>query len=185
LIKQAGGDRASVPTILETLKELFDTFLPGKKFDGPRPGLQGQLTFPVYIAGGGEHDVDDLSSGEKELVYGYLRLRNISPTQPIILLDELELHLNPRIVQGLPNFYRQHLGLDLNNQLWMATHSDAFLRDVFRGGGFSIFHTKPASAAEGDENQAVSVSGTSQINRAIVGLVGNIAAFRSGNKVYF
>jgi hypothetical protein len=144
LIKEAGGLDISTPSILNTMRELFTLFLPGKQFGGPRPGTKGELTFPVKLAGGGEHDIDDLSSGEKELVYGYLRLRHVAPKNSIFLLDEPELHLNPRLVLGLPNFYRKHLGLELNNQLWMATHSDAFLRDAYNGGEFTIFHMSPA-----------------------------------------
>jgi predicted ATP-dependent endonuclease of OLD family len=41
------------------------------------------------------HDIDELSSGEKEIVYGYLWLRTGTPRRSIILIDEPELHLNP------------------------------------------------------------------------------------------
>jgi energy-coupling factor transporter ATP-binding protein EcfA2 len=182
-VEKAGGNVATTPSILVTMKELFDQFLPGKSFTGPVPGSGGELKFPVKMAAGGEHDIDDLSSGEKELVYGYLRLRNVAPTNSIILLDEPELHLNPRLVLGLPNFYRKHLGLELKNQLWMTTHSDAFLRDAYKGGGFTIFHMSAAGAIEASGNQAVGISADSEINRAIVDLVGDIAGFRPGNVI--
>ena len=131
----------------------------------------------------GEHDIDDLSSGEKELVYGYLRLRNVSPLNSIIMIDEPELHLNPRLVLGLPNFYRKHLGLELNNQLWMTTHSDAFLRDAYKGGGFTIYHMSPPAAVGAEDNQTVPISADDEINHAMFALVGDIAGFRPGNKV--
>lgn len=182
-VQKAGGDTAVTPSILKTLEELFSTFLPGKKFSGPVPGKAGQLTFPVKLNSGAEHDIDDLSSGEKELVYGYLRLRNVSPTNSIILLDEPELHLNPRLVLGLPSFYRKHLGLDLNNQLWMTTHSDAFLREAYKNGGISVFHISPADSVKPNENQCVAISASDAINRAVVDLVGDIAGFRPGNKI--
>lgn len=182
-IKEAGGSDTHTTSILETMRELFTLFLPGKEFDGPRPGTKGELTFPVKLAGAGEHDIDDLSSGEKELVYGYLRLRNVAPTNSIILLDEPELHLNPRLVFGLPNFYRKHLGLELNNQLWMTTHSDAFLRDAYKGEGFTIFHMSSPTSVRAEENQAVPISADDEVNRAIVDLVGDIAGYRPGNKV--
>jgi predicted ATPase len=180
-VEKAGGVQKNTTSILKTLEELFDHFLPGKTFNGPIPGTGGELTFPVKLNDGGEHDIDDLSSGEKELVYGYLRLRNIAPTNSIILLDEPELHLNPRLIMGLPSFYRRHLGLDLKNQLWMTTHSDAFLREAYRGSGFTIFHMSPAPAVSTDDNQVVAISAESEINRAIVDLVGDIAGFRPGN----
>ena len=60
----------------ETLQELFAIFFPGKKFLGPVPTEDGNLSFPVEVEGGATHDINDLSSGEKEVLFGYLRLRN-------------------------------------------------------------------------------------------------------------
>jgi predicted ATPase len=179
----ADADKQSKSSILDTMTELFDQFLPGKSFAGPRPGMKGELTFPVTLEDGGEHDIDDLSSGEKELVYGYLRLRNVAPSNSIIMLDEPELHLNPRLVLGLPSFYRRHLGSELNNQIWMTTHSDAFLRDAYKGEGISIFHMNPPISVSAGENQVTAILADNEINRAIVDLVGDIAGFRPGKKV--
>ena len=79
---------------------------------------------------GAIHDLDELSSGEKEVLYGYLRIRNSAPRYSIILIDEPELHLNPRLIRGLPSFYHRNLGQALDNQIWLITHSDALLREV-------------------------------------------------------
>jgi len=65
----------------------------------------------------------------------------------------------------------------------MATHSDAFLRDAYKEGGFTIFHMSPPAAVGDDDDQAVPISADDEINRAIVDLVGDIAGFRPGNKV--
>ena len=51
------------------------------------------------------HDINDLSSGEKEVLYGYLRISNLAPRQSVLLVDEPELRLNPRLIRGLPQFY--------------------------------------------------------------------------------
>ncbi|RWK08507.1 AAA family ATPase [Mesorhizobium sp.] len=183
LASQAGAKDFAGTSIIETLKELFSTFLPGKRFAGPRPGLSGEISFPIELDTGSEHDIDDLSSGEKELAYGYLRLRNTAPSNSIILLDEPELHLNPRIIVGLPNFYRMHLGSSLHNQIWMVTHSDAFLRDAFKAGGFSLFHMTPASLSPIRDNQAVVISSTSEVDRAVIEMVGDIAGYWPGSKL--
>lgn len=58
--------------LTDSLKELFATFFPGKIFNGPQPTEEGKLLFPVQLPDGSEHDIDDLSSGEKEVLYGYL-----------------------------------------------------------------------------------------------------------------
>ncbi len=168
------------PSIISTLSLLFESFLPGKSFSGPKPGTKGTLTFPIYLEGGGEHDIDDLSSGEKELVYGYLRIRNSAPTKSIILLDEPELHLNPRLISGLAEFYRAHIGSALNNQIWMVTHSDAFLRDAYHSQGISLYHMTPASASI-RQNQATTLSQLNDVDRAVIDLVGDIAGYKPGS----
>ena len=70
-------------SIIDTLKELFALFFPGKSFKGPQPTPDGKITFPVELSDGTQHDINDLSSGEKEILYGYLRLYNLSPATPL------------------------------------------------------------------------------------------------------
>jgi hypothetical protein len=60
------------------IKELFRTFFPGKEFLGVTLGEKDVLAFPVRLSTGETHDIDELSSGEKEIVYGYLWLRSPS-----------------------------------------------------------------------------------------------------------
>lgn len=129
-----------------TLKELFESFFPDKKFLGPQPTAQGSLNFPVLTPSGRGHDLDELSSGEKEILYGYLRIRSSAPRDSIILLDEPELHLNPRLIRGLPEFYRKHLGEALQNQLWLVTHSDALIREAVGKPGFNVYHMLPCGS---------------------------------------
>lgn len=183
LVREADPEKTHQPSIITTLQELFHIFIPGKSFLGPKPTDDGKISFPVVLSNGREHDIDDLSSGEKELVYGYLRLRNESPSNSIILLDEPELHLNPRLVQGLPDFYRRNLGQSLNNQLWMVTHSDAFLRDAFKSGGFSLFHMAPPEKSDSTGNQVSLISAEDEVQRSIVELVGDLAAYRPDSKL--
>ncbi len=78
----------AIISLSETLKELFESFFPEKRFLGPRPTSDGSLSFPVVTQNGTEHDLDELSSGEKEILYGYLRIRSSAPRDSIILLDE-------------------------------------------------------------------------------------------------
>lgn len=121
LAEKAAPGRPSPYPLSSTLKELFEAFFPEKTFLGPQPTTDGSLAFPVITPTGTEHDLDELSSGEKEILYGYLRIRSSAPRDSIILLDEPELHLNPRLIRGLPEFYRKHLGEALHNQLWLVT----------------------------------------------------------------
>lgn len=169
-------------TLNQTLKELFESFFPDKKFLGPTPTQDGSLSFPVQTQSGATHDLDELSSGEKEILYGYLRIRSSAPRDSIILLDEPELHLNPRLVRGLPEFYRQHLGEALQNQLWLVTHSDALIREAVGKPGFNVFHMLPCGADAIGNSQLKSLSFTHDVEMVVADLVGDLAAFRPGGK---
>ncbi|TXN68624.1 AAA family ATPase [Methylobacterium sp. WL18] len=183
LAEQAGVPRASQSTLSSTLKELFETFFPDKEFLGPAPKADGSLTFPVKTKDGNTHDLDELSSGEKEILYGYLRIRNSAPKNSIIILDEPELHLNPRLIRGLPQFYKKHLGEALNNQIWLVTHSDALLREVVGAANYNVFHMLPCSNISRNESQLRPLKANADLELALVDLVGDLAAYRPGGKV--
>ena len=171
--------------LTETLQELFTTFFPGKTFLGPVPTADGNLEFPVRISDGSTHDINDLSSGEKEILFGYLRLTNSAPKYSVILLDEPELHLNPALVRGLPQFYHKHMGQVLENQIWLVTHSDAFLREAISHDGLQVFHMQHASISEESNNQMRELNPGEEVESIILELVGNLATYSPGAKVVF
>ena len=172
--------------LTETLRELFSTFFPGKTFLGPVPTSEGNLEFPVRIGiDGPTHDINDLSSGEKEILFGYLRLSNSAPSHSVVLLDEPELHLNPALIRGLPQFYHQHIGKALGNQVWLVTHSDAFLREAIGHEGLQVFHMQHAGDSEIADNQMRKLRPNEESESLILGMVGNLATYRPGAKVVF
>ncbi len=183
LAEAAGIPRENQSSLTNTLQELFTTFFPDKKFLGPQPTPEGSLKFPVETSSGNRHDLDELSSGEKEILYGYLRIRNTAPQYSIILLDEPELHLNPRLIRGLPQFYKKNLGEALDNQIWLVTHSDALLREVVGRGSYNVFHMLPCASVPSNQNQLKPLSATADLELALVDLVGDLAAYRPGGKV--
>lgn len=174
------GDRQQ--SLSATLMELFEAFFPDKKFLGPRPTSDGSLAFPVQTQSGAEHDLDELSSGEKEILYGYLRIRSSAPRDSIILLDEPELHLNPRLIRGLPEFYRKHLGEALQNQIWLVTHSDALIREAIGKPGFNVFHMLPCGSEEANTSQLRPLIVSGDLESVLADLVGDLAAYRPGGK---
>lgn len=190
LAEEAGVPRASQNSLTDTLKSLFQTFFPDKRFLGPVPTADGNLSFPVETPSGSRHDLDELSSGEKEILYGYLRMRNSAPRYSVILIDEPELHLNPRLIQGLPQFYAQNLGVALDNQIWLITHSDALLREAVGNPSFNVFHMQPCSQSDGEtgqvvigKNQLKVLNRESDLDLAIADLVGDLAAYKPDRKV--
>lgn len=183
LAEAAGIPREQQSSLTNTLKDLFATFFPDKKFLGPQPTPEGSLKFPVETQSGNHHDLDELSAGEKEILYGYLRIRNSAPRYSIILLDEPELHLNPRLIRGLPQFYKKNLGEALGNQIWLVTHSDALLREVIGRDSYNVFHMLPCASVPSGQSQLKPLSATADLELALVDLVGDLAAYRPGGKV--
>ena len=183
IAEKAGVSDSKSASLTETLQELFATFFPGKHFPGPVPGPNGTLDFQVQVEGGAEHDIDDLSSGEKEVLFGYLRLRNSAPKNSVILIDEPELHLNPALLRGLPQFYHKHIGRDLGNQLWLVTHSDALLRESVGQPGFSVFHMQLPDAVTEGASQLQAIQVGKLLDRAVVDLVGDLATYQPDGKV--
>ena len=187
-IKELLAEKASAThslgstSLSNTLKELFESFFPDKKFLGPQPTTEGSLNFPVMTQAGTEHDLDELSSGEKEILYGYLRIRSSAPRDSIILLDEPELHLNPRLIRGLPEFYRKHLGEALQNQLWLVTHSDALIREAVGKPGFNVFHMLPCGSEGIGSTQLKPLTVSEDLDLVLADLVGDLAAYRPGGK---
>lgn len=183
LAEKASADKQpSSSSLSETLKELFQSFFPEKQFLGPQPTPDGSLAFPVITPSGAEHDLDELSSGEKEILYGYLRIRSSAPKDSIILLDEPELHLNPRLIRGLPEFYRKHLGEALQNQLWLVTHSDALIREAVGKPGFNVFHMIPCGSEPPETSQLRPLTVNQDLELVMTDLVGDLAAYRPGGK---
>jgi len=182
LARQANADLPTDDKLTETLKELFATFFPGKEFLGPQPTEDGRLLFPVKTPNGAQHDIDELSSGEKEVLYGYLRLRNESPRNSVLLIDEPELHLNPRLISGLASFYHRHLGRALGSQLWLVTHSDTLIREAVGQKDFAVFHMQPPGQFD-IANQASPVQASEDIDRVVIDLIGDLAAYRPGAKL--
>lgn len=183
LATHAGVTNPQTATLTSTLQELFATFFPEKRFLGPKATATGALSFPVETSSGALHDLDELSAGEKEILYGYLRIRNSAPKYSIILLDEPELHLNPRLIRGLPQFYKKNLGEALGNQIWLVSHSDALLREVVGRAGYNVFHMLPCGKVEKGESQLKPLSVTADLDLAIVDLVGDLASYRPSGKV--
>ncbi|GJJ16484.1 AAA family ATPase [Mycolicibacterium mageritense] len=182
-VARSAGVELNTSDLNDTLKELFQTFFPDKEYLGVQPDPKGTLSFPVRTKGGQEHDINDLSSGEKEVLYGYLSLRNSTPLHSTLLLDEPELHLNPGLLRGFPDFYHKNLGKARDNQLWLVTHSDTLLRQAVGNGNYSVFHMTSADQQPKSQNQAIQVLAYDELERATIDLVGDLAMYRPQGKV--
>ena len=76
---------------------------------------------------GDEFDINELSSGEKQLFLRTLAIKMLNPENSIILIDEPELSLHPKWQQRIVDVYRK---IGENNQIIIATHSPHILGSV-------------------------------------------------------
>ncbi|TDQ38392.1 ATP-dependent nuclease [Aureibacillus halotolerans] len=120
---------------LEELVKVINSYIKPKQFMGVKRDTSG-LTFPVKYD---EliHDIDELSSGEKEIVMVFVNLKWIQAESYIFLYDEPELHLNANLEKLLSSHLKQLQG---NNQIWLATHSYEILDSANYKEVFQIVH---------------------------------------------
>ena len=76
---------------------------------------------------GEEFDINELSSGEKQLFLRTLSIKMLEPEDSIILIDEPELSLHPKWQQQIIKVYQS---IGKNNQIILATHSPHILGSV-------------------------------------------------------
>lgn len=110
---------------IEPLQELFTFFFGSKTLVG---AVNKESEIQIVIkTPHGDHDIDQLSSGEKELFTIFTNLFRIRDFPAVILYDEPERHLNP----GLESKIIPALDLlQTQNQLWIATHGTELIGSV-------------------------------------------------------
>lgn len=89
-----------------------------------------ERSMPVFTnSSGDEFDINQLSSGEKQLFLRTLAIKMLEPENSIILIDEPELSLHPKWQQRIIEIYQR---IGKNNQIIVATHSPHILGSVPR-----------------------------------------------------
>ena len=89
---------------------------------------QDGKNMPIFEnSSGDKFDINELSSGEKQLFLRTLAIKMLNPQNSIILIDEPELSLHPKWQQRIVDVYRK---IGKNNQIIIATHSPHILGSV-------------------------------------------------------
>lgn len=93
-------------------------------------GMSTETTeiLPIFTnLSGDKFDINELSSGEKQLFLRTLAIKMLNPENSIILIDEPELSLHPKWQQRIVDVYKK---IGKNNQIIIATHSPHILGSV-------------------------------------------------------
>lgn len=102
------------------VKRIFRDFFYPKTFEGVDVDRSLTWHFPINLPGG-THDIDFLSSGEKEILMTFTEILKLKLTGSIILFDEPDLHLNAALERKvIGNLMRI---VNSGNQIWVTTHS--------------------------------------------------------------
>lgn len=99
-----------------------------------------EKTMPIFENSAGEEfDINDLSSGEKQLFLRTLSIKMLEPKNSIILIDEPELSLHPKWQQRIVEVYKN---IGENNQIIVATHSPHILGSVSNENIFILYRNE-------------------------------------------
>lgn len=91
--------------IEKTFSSIFNSLLPGKSLGGVEISTSGNISITINDnIKGTRYDIDNMSSGEKNLLLTLLFMDITTCDNGIILFDEPELHLNPAVQKKIINF---------------------------------------------------------------------------------
>lgn len=138
------SDQAS--KFMPDIKDFFSNFFFPKEFEGIKVDKSLRWDFPIKTPHG-IHDMDFLSSGEKEILGTFTNILKMKLTGSVILFDEPELHLNAalerKVIGSLTTIS------NAGNQVWLATHSFEIVGTVPLENLYKMYLSFP----EGGDNQ--------------------------------
>ena len=134
--------------VVNEINSIFDILELDVKLKG---FSKDEKTMPIFENSAGEEfDINDLSSGEKQLFLRTLSIKMLEPKNSIILIDEPELSLHPKWQQRIIEVYKK---IGENNQIIVATHSPHILGSVSNENIFILYRNENGKieAKTGDE----------------------------------
>ena len=134
--------------VVNEINSIFDILELDVKLKG---FSKDEKTMPIFENSAGEEfNINDLSSGEKQLFLRTLSIKMLEPKNSIILIDEPELSLHPKWQQRIIEVYKK---IGENNQIIIATHSSHILGSVSSENIFILYRDENGKieAKTGDE----------------------------------
>ncbi|PGH19499.1 ATP-binding protein [Fusobacterium polymorphum] len=123
--------------VVNEINSIFDILELDVKLKG---FSKDEKTMPIFENSAGEEfDINDLSSGEKQLFLRTLSIKMLEPNNSIILIDEPELSLHPKWQQRIIEVYKK---IGENNQIIVATHSPHILGSVSNENIFILYRNE-------------------------------------------
>jgi len=175
--------QASLPTgenvnrdSLKEIREFFDQFFYPMSF---KDVLIYKSPFEFVISTPqGDVDIDDLSSGEKEILNTFIRFHQLSPKGAVILFDEADAHLHPDLERRYLEVLRQ-IGKD--NQLIITTHSPEMMIAAGTDSLYTVLKQQPVDGS----NQLIRVTQSEQMHRVLSEIMGSRGIVSFNQRIIF
>jgi len=164
------------PDSLKEIRDFFDDFFAPMKFVGVQ--IDSSPFQYIIETPRGPIDLDDLSSGEKEILNTYVRFHQLQPKGAIILFDEADAHLHPDLERRYLSVLRK---VAKGNQLWLTTHSP----EMMIGAGTEALYTILKEPLTSSENQFVRVTNSDQLHNTLCEIMGSRGLVSFNQKIVF
>lgn len=170
------SDNAAYSDSLREIKEFFDLFFAPLKFKDVfinKSPFEFAISTPL-----GDIDIDDLSSGEKEILNIFIRFHQLKPKAAIILFDEADAHLHPDLERRYLEILRR---LGQGNQMLLTTHSPEMMIAAGTDSLYTILKEPPANGG----NQFVRVTHSEDLHKVLSELMGSRGIVSFNQRIIF
>lgn len=161
---------------LEEIRKFFDDFFSPMKFKDvfiDRSPFQFAISTLL-----GDIDIDDLSSGEKEILNIFIRFHQLKPKGAVILFDEADAHLHPDLDRRYLHVIKR---LGEGNQIILTTHSP----EMMMAAGTESLYTILKEALPNNGNQLIRVTEEESLHNALSELMGSRGIISINQRIIF
>ena len=176
LEKSLESGKPSPKDSLKEIREFFNSFFTPMEF---KDVLIHKSPFDFVISTPvGDIDIDDLSSGEKEIMNIFIRFHQLNPKGAVILFDEADAHLHPDLERRYLAVLRK---LGQGNQLFITTHSPEMMIEA---GKDSLYTILKEPTKEGS-NQFIRVTQTEHLHNVLSEMMGSRGIISFNQRIVF
>lgn len=166
----------TVPDSLHEVREVFNHFFAPLRFKDvyiDRSPFRFVVSTPL-----GDIDIDDMSSGEKEILNVFVRFHQLRPNGAVILLDEADSHLHPDLER---RYLKQLRILARDNQLILTTHSP----EMMIAAGSSALYTLRKEQEASKSNQLTRVTHSDRLHDVLSQVMGSRGLVSFNQRIIF
>lgn len=174
--KSSKSRKAVLKDSLKEIRAFFDSFFAPMKFKDVlifEPPFKFIISTPL-----GDIDIDDLSSGEKEVLNIFIRFHQLKPNGAIILFDEADAHLHPDLERRYLKVLRN---LNKGNQMFLTTHSP----EMMIAAGTDSLYTILKEPLKNGGNQFIQVTQNEHLYSILSDLMGSRGIVSFNKRIIF